>query len=343
MHGPPGPGPRQATVTHRFFHERTVPEEFRNSAGTSTRPRNRNRDIPPASETATNGFGGKFALLSLMSLPERPSGTPAFRTLPALFVTLVTIVAFALVATPVAAHGSGNHGTIKVHDEATADPPQRNEPHVDCVDFWVQGFGMSDDSGTLVFYSWPPTGDKTVVMEASWDGEETEKKGWDFLVGPLTLDAGHYRVEAFLDSGHPGNEDHFSKAKMFWVEPCEAPPQELGCPPDLLAASTNDGAIELTWTPAEGSDGTNIYRAVGDGDFEFIALAGENVDMYVDEDVEVGVTYTYTVTGLFGNQESTGCEEVEVTMIPNFTTAGALAAAAVLGTVGYAFVARRKR
>lgn len=278
-----------------------------------------------------------------MSLPERPSGTPGYRKLPVIVAVLVAIVAFSLAATPVAAHDSRNHGTIKVHDEETADPPRRNEPHVDCVDFWVEGFGMSDDAGTLVFYSWPPTGDKEVVLEVAWTGVEAEKKRFDFLVGPLSLDAGHFRVEAFLESGHPGNEDHFSKAKMFWVEPCEAPPVELGCPPGLIGATTEEGTIELTWTPAEGSDGTNIYRATDDGDFEFVALAGEGVGSWVDEDVDVGTTYTYTVTGLFGDSESTGCEEVEITMIPNFATGLALGAAAVLGTMGYAFVARRKR
>lgn len=277
-----------------------------------------------------------------MSLSERPSGTLVRRKITVVAATLLAIVAFSLAATPVAAHESHNHGTIKVHDEETADPPRRNEPHVDCVDFWVEGFGMSDDVGSLVFYSWPPTGDKEVVLDVAWAGVENDKKRFDFLAGPFSLDAGHYRVEAFLESGHPGNEDHFSKAKMFWVEPCEAPPEELGCPPGLIAAATQDGAIELSWTPAEGSDGTNIYRAADDGDFEFIALAEEGVGMYRDEGVEVGTTYTYTVTGLFGDRESTGCEEVEVTMIPNFATGMALAAAALLGTMGYAFVSRRK-
>lgn len=117
-----------------------------------------------------------------------------------------------------------NQGTIKIHDNETADPDRRNEPHVSC-DFWVEGFNMESETGQLHFYAWPPTGDKEEVVPGgdsrSYDGElEDDEDGYHFLNGPYFLPDGHYRVEAVSDDGHPGGNDHV-KSKTFWVDECE--------------------------------------------------------------------------------------------------------------------------
>lgn len=277
-------------------------------------------------------------------------------TLGALTVLIALPLAFMLA--PGAAHAGTNHGTIKVHDEETAGPETRNEPHVDC-DFWIQGFSMSDSSGHLVFYSWPPTGNKEVVHTVDWTADSEEEQGaggFNFLDGPFTFEAGHYRVEAYTDEGHPGSTDHLAKAKMFWVEPCDealpssssppsstsTPPPANPCPTDLEAVAEGSGTVTLTWTPAPGSDGTNIYRAVDDGAFDYLATSGPEGGAYVDDAVEVDVTYRYYLTALFGDEESVDCDEVEVTVIPDLPTLFAVSAASVGGLAAYLGFRRRK-
>jgi hypothetical protein len=271
--------------------------------------------------------------------PTARAGTAAWVSVAVIAVVLGGI-AFGM---PVLAD-EGNRGTIKVHDEEEASPAERNEPHVDCEDFWVEGMNMSGDAGQVVFYSWPPTGDKVEMDRVNWsaDGEEQEGGGFHFLEGPFMFEAGHYRVEVSTSDGHPGVEEHFAKAKMFWVEPCESE-TVTSCPTDLVAASSEDGGFVLSWTVAEGSDGTNLYRAVGEEEFEFLAFVPADEATYHDEEVDPGVTYTYTVTGLFGDEESTGCAEVMVSMIPDFPSVFAMGAATLAAVGAYAFVARRRR
>lgn len=266
------------------------------------------------------------------------------RSQQALYAALMIAVSMVLAATPAAAHESGNHGTIKVHDEETANPATRNEPHVDCEDFWIQGFKMADSSGHLVIYSWPPTGNKSEVMNEEWNAISHDHEGaggFGFNAGPFHLDAGHYRVEVFLDAGHNGNRDHFAKAKMFWVEPCEAPP--LPCPTNLKVTAVANGDVELNWKPVKDSTGSNIYRAEGDGDFEWIASVGEDVKTYTDSTTKLGTTYTYQLSALFGNRESFDCATVEVTTIPDLPTTVAASLAIVGGLVAYAGFSRRKK
>ena len=257
-----------------------------------------------------------------------------------------------LVATPAQAHSNNNHGTIKVHDDAVMDPPTQNNPHVTC-DFWIEGFDMTDDAGRLVFEAWEPTGNKTQVMEDRWTGiAEGDDAGYHFLAGPYQLPAGHYRVEAFVDTGHPGNVAHSAKSKMFWVdscptEPCvgdDCPPpvEERVCPTDLMATPMDDGAIHLTWTEAIGSNGTNVYRAVGDGELEYLATVSAGNAAYTDEDTEVGVTYTYSVRGLYGRGESVDCPVVTATTIPVFPSLLAAVGAVGIAAAGYVVVRRRK-
>ncbi|MEA3190145.1 MAG: large repetitive protein [Thermoplasmata archaeon] len=261
-------------------------------------------------------------------------------------LSLAIAGAFVLFATPTSAHGHA--GDVKVHDEETADPPTRNIPHVDCEDFWIEGFNMNAGTGSFEIFSWPPTGDMTMVLDGEWTADTgDDEEGFHFLSGPYTLAAGHYRLEVTEDDGKDS-----TKNKMFWVEECAPeceegseqcpPPEELPCPTDLVLLARSDGSVELTFTPAPGSNGTMVYRAEGDGDFEHIANLDAGVGTYIDADTEDGVTYTYMVTALFGDSESEGCAQVEVTTIPDLPTFVAVGAAGLLGTAAYA-IARRKQ
>ena len=254
---------------------------------------------------------------------------------PRLALFLLCSLALALVPS-VAAHENNNHGTIKVHDNATAEPPMKNEPHVDC-EFWIEGFNMAEGGGTLVFYSWPPTGNMSVVMTAEWsaDAHDHEKGGFHFLAGPFTLPGGHYKVEAWFT-----DDEHKAKSKVFWVHPCEEhemPP----CPTDLQATANNDGSITLTWDASADVDTVVIHRAVGAGDEEHVAMLDASEGTWTDTDTTVGVTYTYTLVAVDGGSFSQECGSVEVTAIPVFPTAAAFALAVVGGALGYAALRRR--
>lgn len=257
---------------------------------------------------------------------------------PSIFAFLMALV-FVLAATPAEAHVN-NQGTVKVHDTADADPDQRNVPHVDC-DFWVEGFNMFDDSGELVIYEWPPTGNKSEVLRDTWEGtEEEDGKGHHFLNGPYTLPSGHYRVEAFSDGGHPGDDTHFAKTKTFWVE-CDA--EAVECPPfDLTAIANDDGSITLSWDELGEGEMINLYRAEDGGDFTYIDTFGEGTKGYHDTDTEVGTTYEYAVTSFDGTTESEICATTEVTAIPVFSTLLAGGLAAMLGIGAYVMIGRRR-
>ena len=258
-----------------------------------------------------------------------------------LATSVVASLAFAGTA---AAQNDTNRGTVKIHDDMETDPEERNVPHVSC-DFFVQGFNFNDPEGSLVFVSWPPTGDMSEVTptgdDLNWTGTEDGDGEYDFLKGPYQLPPGHYRLEVYTDDGHPGHDQHFAKAKTFWVDECEGE-SEIPCPPDVSAeASVSEGeaVITVTWSAVEGADGYVVYRAVEGGEFEMVEATTDLT--FVDEDVEAGLVYEYIVTAVIGNAESEGCESVSVTAIPFFPSL-VVGALAMIGGVG-AFTYMRRR
>ena len=243
---------------------------------------------------------------------------------------------------PAFAHAGTNHGTIKVHEDAEVDPEKRNQPHVEC-EFWVEGFNMAGDAGHITIFAWAPTGDKGEVLSQDWTADGPDGTGFHFLVGPITLDeGGHYRVEAYLDQGHPGNTAHFAKSKVFWVEPCNGGGggQGVPCPPGVIVTAVEDTTITVAWTAVADADSYNVYRAVGAGEFDLLATTAAL--SIVDTDTTVGETYTYVVRAVVDGVESEGpCGENEVTAIPFFPTEAGFAMAG-LGSLGiYALVRRR--
>jgi len=264
----------------------------------------------------------------------------------ALFSLLLATALFSL-ALPGASAVHNNQGTVKVHDNETENPETRNVPHVDCQ-FWIEGFKLGDDAGWIVFYAWPPTGDKSVVetgVDQTWTADSGAASGeFHFLAGPFTLPSGHYRVEVFTNDGHPGSDSgHFAKAKTFWVE-CETVVVNPPCPPGLeLEARSTDGRADifLDWDAVPGATAYNVYRAVGGGDFEYQVTIDTYTSYVDDHGIVVGETYEYYVTAVVNGFESENCEIVEVTAIPFFPSL-AVGALALLGGVG-AFVMMRRR
>lgn len=253
---------------------------------------------------------------------------------------IVGLAVLGFAASPAAAQSdnANNKGTIKVHEGEDADPDRRNEPHVECG-FFVEGFNMKEDSGYLVFYDWPPTGDKSEVTPAGdgldWTGEAEEDNngGFHFLNGEYDLPPGHYRVEAWE---HGVQQDRMAKAKMFWVDECEGPKDDE-CPDvELVASAESDGDILLEWDV----DGEfNIYRAEGDGDLEYLTTVDGT--SYTDTDTTVGETYTYTLHAFDGERETEECARAQATAVPFFPNL-AVGALALIGSVGLYASLRRK-
>jgi hypothetical protein len=322
----------------------------------------------------------------VLVLEEPPkSRLQSRRAVGPMVISAVVVLALAVLGVATQVTSQGNTGTIKVHDGPTADPETRNEPHVS-GDFYIEGFNMAADSGGLFFFSWPPTGNRELVRETTWEADDGEP-AFHFLAGPFELPCGHYRVAASNGPAEPEDFPGGMKHKAFWVDdcaepeppecgepgappcpeepecgepgappcpeepecgepgapPCPGPEPEMVCPTGLLAIANGDGSVRLTWTEAPGSDGTNVYRADGDGDFVYVTTTAAGSDEYLDTTTVAGASYAYMVTGLYGNEESVGCALVEVTAIPDLPTA--LGAGLAMGgsLVAFALLARRRK
>jgi len=107
----------------------------------------------------------------------------------------------------------GDNGTVKVHDSTTPVTDHQNDPQ-DVCQFYLDGFNF-DGAQSVTWYidSWPPTGNKTEVlngtltMGANGDGNTTD----------YSLPNGHYKLYwNFVP------ENGAAKQKVFWVN-CPAP------------------------------------------------------------------------------------------------------------------------
>lgn len=159
---------------------------------------------------------------------------------------LGTATALALSASVVAA--APNSGTVKIHD-GTGEPAAeiKNEPKVGCPFYLHFFFSDPDHTGTWWIQSWPPTGDKTTVATGLY---AAEGNGED-IVGPLSLDEGHYKLYWKDD------DSNLVKHKVFWTEACEAGLGE-----------------EPTPTPFEGASGSPSSGGAGTTTIALILAAG---------------------------------------------------------------------
>lgn len=261
-----------------------------------------------------------------------------YRTVLAIFMAATV----ATMAAPAAqAHETPNHGTIKVHDEASADPATRNEPHI-CAPFWIEGFAMTDGNGWLVFESIPPTTNPpVVVLVVNWTADGgSEAEGYHFNEGPIALPDGHYRVEAFVGDPEPHAETHSSKSKVFWVDCADT---ECPGPRNVTALANDNETISVSWDYEVDAESYNVMRAIGAGSFSPLASVDGDTTTYLDTNVTTGVTYRYQVTVVVNDgEESEVCGTAEATAIPDLPGVFAIALAAVGGVAAYAIRRSRK-
>jgi hypothetical protein len=129
-------------------------------------------------------------------------------------ISLVSTALLAPSASAVLAVAPGNNGTVKIEDSVDPKAEPANDPHV--CEFDIKFFFADPaQSGDWRIKSWPPTGDKTTVLEGTYDtsGDGFDRQPAD---GYYSLPDGHYKLF------WRGDEEKLWKHKVFWVE-CQDP------------------------------------------------------------------------------------------------------------------------
>src|SRR2546426_98253 len=107
---------------------------------------------------------------------------------------------------------SGNNGTVKIHDGGLEPSPEiRNQPHV-CTFHLHSFFADAAQAGTWWIESWPPTGDRTVVLSGAYLTDTSGEFRTPPEPGVYDLPDGHYKL--FWEGRSTTNVKH----KVFWVD-----------------------------------------------------------------------------------------------------------------------------
>ena len=103
----------------------------------------------------------------------------------------------------------GDNGTVKVHDATTPVTDHQNDPQ-DVCQFYLDGFGFDGaQSVTWHIDSWPPTGNRTEVL----NGSLTMDASGDGYTANQSLPNGHYKLFWNFTG-----ENGAAKQKVFWVK-----------------------------------------------------------------------------------------------------------------------------
>lgn len=91
-------------------------------------------------------------------------------------------------------------------------------------------------------------------------------------------------------------------------------PGEYQAPRNLQGTYTAGRSIELTWDPSVNNEetGYEVWRKTGGGSYESIATLGSQGQLYNDETVSPGNTYTYKVRTLYDGNTGPFSNEVTV-------------------------------
>jgi len=164
---------------------------------------------------------------------------------------------------------NGSNGTIKIDGidvDGKFDSHPNNEPHISACTFEVDLYGFdsakNEDTATLRFTNWPPTGKKTTALATAVPGEDDPAPELAIVNnddGSVTvvlqddgagggIDVDRQVLVTLVTEGdaHPNHGNHvrldagvasdgkdYKKSKTFWVEgPCLAPkPTATPIPP----------------------------------------------------------------------------------------------------------------
>jgi hypothetical protein len=195
-----------------------------------------------------------------------PDGQPVSRSIGALVVILVTVMAMILLLIPGAAQADppGNNGTVKIDGVVFDDHPD-NEPHVGCV-FQVDFYGYDEGqlNADVTFEVHPPTGSPVVLLTGQvFIGEDAAGGGTD-------LDASFtYDLSAALAgySPHPQQGHHVKltvnaegsigadvKHKVFWVSGCGSTTSTSTSTSTSAPTTTGGSSISSSTSSPNGTD-----------------------------------------------------------------------------------------
>jgi hypothetical protein len=90
-------------------------------------------------------------------------------------LSLVSAALLAPSTSSALAAAPGNNATVKIEDSVNPKPEPANDPHVCQFDIKFF-FADPGQTGDWHIQSWPPTGDKTTVLEGTYD---TNGEGFD--------------------------------------------------------------------------------------------------------------------------------------------------------------------
>ena len=178
-------------------------------------------------------------------------------------------------AAPDQADPGGNNGTIKIDDLDLPDEDPGNEPKVDCV-FQIDFFNFDEGVGNaeVTFELQAPTLEGRTLMVTG--GDLTPDIGDDPAGGGTDIDAQETFTLAFTGEPQPnqgfkvkvtieapGSQGNDTKSKVFFVTPCEEPPEETTTVPETTVPDTTvpdttvpettnpGGIIDTTTTPGD--------------------------------------------------------------------------------------------
>jgi hypothetical protein len=131
-------------------------------------------------------------------------------------ISLVSVALFAPSTSSVLAAAPGNNGTVKIEDSVDPKDEPANDPHVCQFDIKFF-FADPAQTGDWHIKSWPPTGDKTTVLDGTYDtnGDGFDRQPAD---GYYSLADGHYKLS------WKGDDSKLWKHKVFWVDCLEPEP-----------------------------------------------------------------------------------------------------------------------
>jgi hypothetical protein len=155
-----------------------------------------------------------------------------------LVLSLGLVTALGLLVAPAGA--SGNSGDVKIHVSGDVGR-QNNDAHVGC-EFFVEGFNMDADSGTIVFKAWSPTGEMDVVHATGAAETWTADADGNFVSGPFSLPDTHTHVQGTHYKAFVTDTKH-DKMKVFWLK-CDT--ESSGCETDCQPPCTTDCAPCVT-------------------------------------------------------------------------------------------------
>jgi hypothetical protein len=243
-----------------------------------------------------------------------------------LAVVAILVAAFGVTQLALAAAG-GNNGTVKIHEGAgEPSPVTKDQTHV-CT-FHVHAL-FFDAGQTLTFEirSWPPTGDRSVVLSGTIQ-TDASGEGRAPLAGAYSLDEGHYRLTVDTGNGRPTNDKH----KEFWVE-CGAATTTTAGQTTTTAGETTTTAGETTTTAGQTTTSAGATSTLG----ETSTSAGQTTTTSGETSTtgrETTTTKQEETTTTAGQTTTTGRETTTTKQEETTTTAGQTTTSGATSTSG---------